>query len=406
MLYRTLEKDLQGIFSRWGNKMIFLSGPRQVGKTTLAQDLLLKRPGTYFNWDILTDQKRFTQNPYFFEESLAENTDTPLLVLDEIHKYARWKSYLKGIYDRYHKQLQVLVTGSGRLDIYKKGGDSLLGRYLSIPIFPLTVAELLKRRTAWKDFYASVSGPSEIQGPTQKIFNRLLQHSGFPDPYVKADESYSLAWRNTRTDLLVKEDIRDTSNIRNISLLQTLVQLLEPRVGSPLSTNALRQEVGVAFETVREWLTILENFYYFFRILPYSKKLGRLLRKEPKIYLFDWTEISDPGRRFENLVALHLFKTVKTWTAFGEVNAGLFYIRDKEKREVDFLVVANKVPVILVECKLTEKEPTPSLLYFQQQYRVPVAVQLITEPDYERRFRKNGLLQIVQSADRWLAKLV
>ena len=404
MLERTLLAELPTLLERWG-KMVFLSGPRQVGKTTLARELLRRHgSGLYFNWDLITDRKRLARDPYFFEKE-PRGRKQLLLIFDEIHKYARWKSYLKGVYDGFHEQYRILVTGSGRLDLYRKGGESLLGRYVGIPLFPLSVGEVLGRRSRWKEFSRTMAAPMPAAAGGREIFERLFRFGGFPEPYLREEPEFYRVWSASRTELLVREDIRDATNIRNISLVEKLAHLIEPRVGSPLSINSLREDLEVAFETVREWLEVLSNFYYIFRVPPYAAKLARTLRKESKTYLYDWAAVEAEGPRFENLVALHLLKAVRTWSALGEVSADLYYIRDKEKREVDFLVVANRRPALLVECKRSESAISPHLVYFQDRLDVPVAVQLIFEPGHDRTLRHGTRIQRVASADRWLGQL-
>jgi predicted AAA+ superfamily ATPase len=409
VLTRTILAVLPGILRKWG-KMVFLSGPRQVGKTTLAKALLEELGGgIYFNWDLITHRRRLARDPYFFEREPGKPGQRPLLVFDEIHKYSRWKSYLKGVYDGFHDSFDILVTGSGRLDIYKKGGESLLGRYVGIPLFPFTVGELLGRRPTWNQFARSFEASSgaavEESANALPIFDRLLRFGGFPEPYLKNDPEFYRVWSATRTQLLVREDIRDATNIRQISLLETLVHLLEPRIGAPLSINSLREDLGVAFETVREWLDVLSNFYYFFRVAPYAKRIARALKKESKIYFYDWGEIQSDGARFENAVALHLLKAVKLWTALGETAAELYYVRDKEKREVDFLIVADRKPCVLVECKLSDTQPSPHLLYYQEKLEVPLALQLVHQKGIDEEWRRGRRRQRVISADRWLAGL-
>jgi hypothetical protein len=405
MIERSLLQELPEILRKWG-KMVFLSGPRQVGKTTLARALEGKSGGgIYFNWDLITHRKLLAKDPYFFDKEPRRPGSRPLLLFDELHKYTRWKSYLKGVYDGFHDAFQILVMGSGRLDLYKKGGESLLGRYVGIPVFPLTVGELLGRRPTWKQFQRSVEADSEELSRSRPVFERLLKLSGFPEPYFKNDPEFYRVWSGTRSQLLVREDIRDATNIRNISLVEALVHLLEPRVGSPLSINSLREDLGVAFETVRDWLEVLSNFYYFFRVAPYARGLARSLKKESKIYFYDWGEIQSDGARFENVVALHLLKAVKTWTALGQTSAELYCVRDKEKREVDFLIVADKKPCLLVECKLSDDELSPHLLYYQEKLDVPVAVQLVRQAGVEKEWRRGKKVQRLVSADRWLAGL-
>ena len=404
MIERLLSRHLSKVLGY--GKMAFLSGPRQVGKTTLARQIQRTfSQSLYFNWDIITDQKRLLRNPYFFEEADREASAPFLVVLDEIHKYALWKNYLKGAYDAYQSEFRFLVTGSGRLDLFKKGGDSLMGRYMSAPLFPLSVGELSGRMTTWAEFKKNLHNPPPLKPGGTETYKTLFRFSGFPDPFVKADTGYYNAWFQERKSLLVREDIRSAADIREISLMETLSHLIPEKVGSPLSINSLREDVGVAFETARDWLLLLEQFYYMFRIAPFAGSLARTLRKESKAYLYDWVEVPQEGFRFENMVALHLHKAVQTWRAMGEGDIGLRYIRDKEKREVDFLLTEKNRPICLIECKLSDANLSPALAYYQDKLGVAAAVQLVHAGGLCRKSGRAGATQWVISADRWLDML-
>ncbi len=401
MLPRLLSRHLEGILAN--GKMAFMSGPRQVGKTTLARQLQKTFcQSLYFNWDIITDQKRLLKNPYFFEEADRQTRKPFLVVLDEIHKYARWKNYLKGAYDGHQNDFRFLVTGSGRLDLFKKGGDSLMGRYLSAPLFPLSVGELSGRLPTWADFKERLLDPPPIQSGVAEVYGTLFRFSGFPEPFVKADARFYNAWFQERKSLLVREDIRSATGIREISLMETLSHLVPDKVGAPLSINSLREDVGVAFETVRDWLLLLEQFFYMIRIAPFTGSLARTLRKESKVYLYDWVEVPLESFRFENMVALHLHKAVQIWRATGEGDIGLHYVRDKDKREVDFLLTEKNRPLCLIECKLSDTALSPALAYYQDKFHVPTAVQLVSAGGLCRKTSRGGGTQWVISADRWL----
>lgn len=404
MLPRHLIGQLHAITGH--GKMAFLSGPRQVGKTTLARAFQKEfAQSLYFNWDVITDQKRLLRNPYFFAEADRDPGEPFLVVLDEIHKYARWKNYLKGAYDAHHRDFRFLVTGSGRLDLFKKGGDSLLGRYMGAPLFPLSVGELGGSPATWAGFREGLGEPPAAKAGVAEGYGTLFRFSGFPEPFVKADARFYNAWFQERKSLLVREDIRDASSIREISLMEVLSHLVPEKVGAPLSVNSLKEDVGVAFETVRDWLLLLEQFFYMFRLTPYSGSMARALRREAKAYLYDWVEVPQEGYRFENMVALHLHKAVQTWRAMGEGDIGLHYVRDKERREADFLLTEKRRPVCLVECKLSDTEFSPALSYFQDRLKVPAAVQLVHAPGICRKTTRAGAQQWVISADRWLALL-
>ena len=402
MIPRTLATGAVEILNRY-DKMAFVSGPRQVGKTTFAKRLQKDfSQSLYFNWDVITDQKRLLKNPYFFESEDRDVAKPFLLVLDEIHKYARWKNYLKGAYDRYHPEFRFLVTGSGRLDLFKKGGDSLLGRYLGLPLFPLSVGEISGHRPSWNEFQENLQNPPPIKSETRAAYRTLFEFSGFPEPWTKGGLTFYNMWFQERKSLLVREDIRGASAIREISLLEALSHAIPDRVGAPLSINALKEDIGVAFETAREWLLLLEQFFYLFRLRPFSGSLSRSLKKEAKAYLYDWVEIPDAPIRFENMVALHLHKAVRTWRALGAGDLDLFYVRDKEKREVDFLITEKMRPLCLVECKSSDTSFAPALVYFQEKLQVPTAVQLVHSGDICRKTAHNGKTQWIISADRWL----
>ncbi len=405
MLPRTLSPHLRAVLEDYG-KMAFVGGPRQVGKTTLAEELRRRyERGLYFNWDIVTDQRRLIADPYFFAAESREPGRPFLVVFDEIHKYARWKNYLKGAYDRYRDEFRFLVTGSGRLDIFKKGGDSLLGRYFGLSLFPLTLGELSGRWASWDDFRRGLSAPPAPSASAREGYRALFRLGGFPEPFSRGSETFYNVWHQDHKRLLIREDIRDASNLREISLLEAMTHLLPGKVGSPLSINSLREDIGVAFETTRDWLLLLESFYYLLRIPPYARRLARALKKENKVYLYDWGELAAPGPRFENLVALHLAKAARNWRETGAGDIGLHYVRDKEKREADFLLTERDRPICLVECKTSDGPFSPSLAHFQRRLDAPIAVQLVHESGICRKTKNDGREQWVVSADRWLGLL-
>ena len=405
MIERTLLTLVDRIVAEF-NKMAFVSGPRQVGKTTLAQHYQRQfSQSLYLNWDTLPHQKRILTDPAFLEKENRQPDQPFLVVLDEIHKYARWKNYLKGVYDQYQDEFQFLVTGSGRLDLFKKGGDSLLGRYFSVSLLPLSLGELSGQSTGFAAFNQGLNHPPADAQEHRDAYRQLFRFSGFPEPFSRGRADFYNLWFAERKRLLVREDIRDASAIRDISLLEHLSHLIPERIGNPLSINALREDVGVAFETARDWIALLEQFFYLFRITPYATRVARALRKEAKVYLFDWAEIEDEGARFENLVALHLLKAVRFWQEQGDKTISLNFIRDKEKREVDFLLSERREPLCLVECKLSGKDLAPNLIHFQEKLKVPVAVQLLHESGVCQKRHAQGMTQWLISADRWLPML-
>jgi uncharacterized protein len=403
MIKRTTIEIVREIIEQ-DNKMAFVSGPRQVGKTTLARQYQGQfGQSLYLNWDIPTHQKRILTEPLFFEKENRDPGKPFLVVLDEIHKYARWKNLLKGSYDQGKEDFRFLITGSGRLELFKKGGDSLLGRYFSVPLFPLGIGELQGRLTTFKDFKKMLEAPPSASAEAREGYSHLFRFSGFPEPFARGTARFYNRWFAERKTLLLREDIRDASAIREISLLEHLAQLIPDRVGNPLSLNALKGDVGVAFETIRNWVLLLEQFFYLFRLAPFTGRLARTLKKETKAYLYDWVEIENDGRRFENLVAMHLLKAVRLWKAMGEGDLQVHFLRDKEKREVDFVLSERGKPFCLVECKTTEESLSPNLLYFQKKLSVPTAFQVLHKTGVCKKMHIEGLTQWIISADHWLA---
>jgi len=376
-----IEEDLK-------EKFVFLSGPRQVGKTYLAQRLIEKIGGHYYNWDLAEDRQQILSKSFLQDE---------FVVFDELHKYDRWKGFLKGIYDKYHKSLKALVTGSARLDVYRKGGDSLLGRYFLFHLHPFSMGELTSPAKIQRP-EDLLSEDSSASDPT--LFENLMKWGGFPDPFYKGTEEFHTRWSLQRNELLVREDIRDLTNINLLSLIEHLLLLLPDRVGSILSINSLKEDLRVAYNTVLSWLQTLDYLYLIYILKPFTVSLSRAVHKERKMYLWDWSQVKDPGDRFENLVASHLWKAVQIWRDLGMGNFELSFLRDRDRREVDFLVVKDRKPWLLVEAKLSETQPVEALSYFANRFQIP-AIQLTATKNV---FKKIGLIRVL-SADSWLLKL-
>ncbi len=342
---RYLEGHIQRDLDR---KMVFLGGPRQVGKTTLARSLLGQDgQGGYLNWDVAEHRERILRR---------ELPRTPTLVLDEIHKHRPWRSYVKGLFDDPGHNTRIMVTGSARLDYYRHGGDSLQGRYHYWRLHPFSVAEL--------------------RISTAADFGQLLTLGGFPEPFLGGTEVDARRWSREYRTRLLQEDILGVEQIRDIGTLELLVLRLPELVGSPLSINALREDLQVNFRTVARWLDSLERMYAVFRVAPFGAPRLRAVKKEQKHYHFDWQLVADPGARFENLVASHLLK----WIHFLQDSEGrdieLRYFRDVDRREVDFVVTENRAPILFVETKLSERTPDRSLSYLSERFPDVRAVQL------------------------------
>ncbi len=377
---------------------VLLSGPRQVGKTTLAREWLQRqRRGRYLNWDIPIDRAAI------LDRGFPAPPAPGALVLDELHKYHRWKSWLKGLYDGRESRVPTIVTGSARLDVYQRGGDSLLGRAAHLRLHPLSIGELTRHGAATGPPPTDWLEGNSAEAPARDIWEQLERRSGFPEPFFRDSDTQHRRWASARRELLVREDLRDLTNIRQISLVEHLALLLPERVGSPLSVNALREDLQVGHDTVSNWLEVLERLYYAFRIGPWTRRIARSLTREQKLYLWDWSQVSDPVARFENMVASHLLKAVHTWTDEGHGDFTLHHVRDREKREVDFLIAESRRPLVLVEAKLTDTATSPSLVRFQQALRGLPSVQLVRTAGVDHRIP--GLPLRVVTASHWLSAL-
>jgi predicted AAA+ superfamily ATPase len=352
-------------------QMAFVSGARQVGKTTLCRKLA----PIYFNWDNDSHRDLILAGPAVVarQAGLDElKKSPPVIVFDEIHKYSRWKRFLKGFFDTYESRCRVLVTGSSRLDVYQRGGDSLMGRYFSYHLHPFSVGEL--------------AGPFDVSTllrPPRAIatddWQALLKFGGFPEPFCMHSPAFSSRWRNMRRVQMVREDVRDMTRIQELDQLAALERILSNRSSEQLIYSSLAKQVRMGEVTVQAWISTLCSLFHGFLVRPWHRNLSRALRKEPKWYLRDWSGIQDPGQRAETLVACHLLKAVEFWTETGQGTCELRYIRDKEKREVDFLVVRDDQPWFLVEVKQTERTLSPALGHFQRQTKAPHAFQVVVD---------------------------
>jgi len=374
------------------DKMVFLGGPRQVGKTTLCRSFVgthFKNPA-YFNWDNRADRKTIMAATW--------PGDTELLIFDEIHKHRQWKGLIKGEYDKHKETFKFIVTGSARLDLYRRGGDSLQGRYHYYRLHPFTLAEMegisgvpsvLGELTLDRDFY-------------QDTLSTLDTFGGFPEPFTKQSPRQLRRWHNEKIERMFREDIQDIEAIRDIGNMKLLSDILPAKVGASLSLNSIREDLEVSHRAVTHWMDILEAFYYHFRIYPYSSKKIRSLKKEPKLYLWDWSEVEDEANRFENLIASHLLKFVHFITDHEGYRAELSYLRDVDKREVDFLVTIDGRPWFAVEVKLNDTVLSPNLLYFRDRLSIPYIYQVVKK-DKVDMLEKGGR---ILSAGRFLAGLI
>ena len=326
-------------------KMVFLAGPRQVGKTTLAMSLAKKYD--YLNWDIEDSRSRILAKE--FERS-------ELWIFDEIHKYKFWRNYLKGLYDQFKNKQKILVTGSAKLDILRRGGDSLQGRYHFLRLHPLSF--------------------SELGGQGHKDLKELFDLGGFPEPFFSSSKDEANRWSRSYRQTLVRQEIPSNELIQDLGNLELLMNQLPHTVGSPLSINSLREDLNLAHKTVAKWLDALERLYAHFRIPPFGKRIIKAVKKEQKLYLFDWNNIKEAGPRFENLIACHLLK----WVHFEQDTKGrdleLRYFRDTDGREVDFVITEDASPIFFIECKTSESATNPHLHYLSNKWPAVACFQI------------------------------
>jgi len=376
------------------DKMVFIGGPRQVGKTTLAQYIGAKdyKKYAYLNWDNRQDRKNILSEKFEAESSL--------IIFDEIHKYKRWKNYIKGEFDKHKDKFHILVTGSARLNLYRKGGDSLMGRYHYYRLHPFSVAEILWVNNDLK-ILKKLNFPKTNKN-ISKIFTDLFMFGGFPEPFLKKDKKTLRRFHNERLDRLVKEDIRDIEALRDLSSLQILVDILPDKVGSILSLNSLREDLQVTHKTISFWMDILEKFYYHFRIYPFATTKIKSLHKQPKMYLWDWSQIEDEGAKLENMVASHLLKMVHFLHDSEGYKTELHFLRDAQGRETDFLITINKKPWLAIEVKLSDKKVSKHLKYFTKKLNIPFVYQVVKESNID--FWQNNIRVI--SAEKFLAGLI
>ncbi|MFC1484975.1 ATP-binding protein [bacterium] len=353
---QTIIKDLQ-------KKIIFLVGPRQVGKTWLAKDIGKSYENTlYLNYDSPQDRDIIKNEAWI--------KSTELLILDELHKMADWKNYIKGVYDTKPDNLKIIVTGSARLDTFRQTGDSLAGRFFCHRLLPFSLAEL-------KD--------SEYGDD----INRFIERGGFPEPFLASNDAYAKRWRRQYIDGLIRTDLLDFDQIQNFKAIKLVFELLRRRVGSPISYLSISQDVGVTPNTVKKYIQILEALYIVFSVRPYSKNIARSLLKEPKIYFFDTGLVEgDVGIKLENMVAVSLLKNVYAQTDCKGDLWDLHYMRTKEGKEVDFCVVKNGDLVELIEVKYRDNNINKGLQYFCEKYDFR-GIQLVQELKREKEI--NGI---------------
>lgn len=366
------------------NKMLFLTGPRQVGKTTFAKMWLesIGSKNTYFNWDDPSVMMEYKKNPLYFRNVIDEkikNKPVPL-VFDEVHKHTAWRDILKGLYDTNRERMSLLVTGSSRLGFVRKSGDSLVGRYFSYQMFPLGLPEVVGDFSyLLQDERPLTDGESLIrlarEADTKAAIDgleQLLKFGGFPEPFLKGSDRFHRRWQNDYKALLTKEEVRDFSRIQDIRGLETMVELLPTKVGYNLSIPSMVNVLKISHKTIKNWIEVLKGVYLVFTISPWHRNIKRSIIKEKKLYFFEWSLIFESGSRFENFLAVNLLRMAVRFTEIGLGNFDLFYIRDKEKREVDFVLVKDNEPIALFEAKESDLRISKLGRFYSKKMNIPL----------------------------------
>ncbi len=366
-----VRRDLQ-------HKMVFLTGPRQVGKTTLSHQLVTELGGQYLNHDVAQDRSVIVNQRW--------NPRAPLLVLDEIHKMRDWKAWLKGVFDGKPPAQQLMVTGSARLDTFRQGGESLAGRFFGWRLHPLSVREWCTQTGASPD----------------AALSHMLERGGFPEPCLADSKEQAERWRRQYFDGLVRDDVLEFSRIQEVNAIRLFAQLLRQRVGSPLSLASISRDLGVSPTTLKKYLEILEALYIVFVVRPWHDNIARAVLQTPKVYFFDTGLVEgDDGIRFENLVATALLKHVQWQHDAQGREVQLHYIRTKDGAEVDFAISEKNHLTHLIECKLGDDKPHRALKRFAEQHPLTAAVQVVR--DLRHSFETQGLK--IHRADEWLMAL-
>lgn len=338
-----------------GTKMVVLTGPRQVGKTTLARQLMqLFGKAQYFNWDVLPDRGVLQRQSW--------SPRAKLLVMDEIHKMHDWKAWLKGVADGRAPEQALLVTGSARMETFRQGGDSLAGRYFAFRLHPFSVREWCEQTN---------------MTPADAL-DHLLERGGFPEPCLAGDSVQADRWRAQYFNDLIREDVLEFSRLHEINTMRLFVELLRERVGSPLSLASMARDLAVSPATLKRYLDILQALFIVFTVQPWHHNIARAILQSPKVYFFDTGLVrGDQGVRLENAVAAMLLKHVHFLQDSAGRTAGLHYIRTKDGTEVDFALSEEGMLTQMIECKLGDTKPHRGLLRFAGQFPDTESVQIV-----------------------------
>jgi len=373
VMKRYLDKYIQQDLKR---KIVLLTGPRQAGKTTLSK--MLKESFDYFNYD--NAEHRLS----LLEKSWDRSRE--LIIFDELHKLKNWKSWLKGIYDTESIPPSIIVTGSAKLDIYRKVGDSLAGRFFEFRLHPFDLKEI-----------KNAQGKEGLE----EILDRLMKIGGFPEPYLEGDQTYYNRWKRSHLDVILKQDLVDLENMRQITSIETLIQLLRKKVGSPISYTSLAEDLQCSDKTVKRWLAMLETLYVVFKIFPFHKNISRSILKSPKYYFFDNGQVIDePGLKLENLVACSLLKEIHFREDCMGEKWDLYYLRNKDGREIDFFVTKGERPALMIEVKWSDEERSSNFSSFEKYLAGAKKVQIVKELKREKTYPDGTE---IRSAQNWLS---
>jgi hypothetical protein len=341
--------------------MIFLAGPRQVGKTTLAKKWLEQQKCSklYYNWDNIKTRQAYRKDSHFFESPARTlHLDNPWIVFDEIHKRNGWKSILKGVYDIFQDEFRFLITGSARLDLFRRSGDSLVGRFNMFHMMPFSLCEVLNydfqlpflaEKNIVSSFYDRIT--QQVQVEVTDAFNNLLNFGPFPEPFTSQTDRFSTKWHQDYSSLLIHQDLKDISRVVELDKIEQLFEILSTRLMSPLSMPNLGNDLETSHTTIKTWLEQLKRLYLIFPVLPWSKNILRGLKKEKKWYYLNWYFADNKSSKLENMVASNLYRTCLTLTDMGYGKYKLFYLRTIDKQEIDFIITKNNQPVVAVEVK-------------------------------------------------------
>ena len=401
-----------------GRHMVFLAGPRQVGKTRLAKNWLEKKgcSSLYFNWDDVSTRKAYVKDNRFFESRARSLGIRDLwIVFDEIHKRNRWRDILKGVYDVFGDDFRFLVTGSARLDLFRRSGDSLVGRYNLFHMMPFNIGEIagLRKGVSFlaekspkkrlKIFEEQVSG--QISASVEEAFQHLWRYGPFPEPFLRQNERFSFKWHQDYLSLVIREELKDITKIVELDKVENLLFLMPTRITAPLSMANLAGELEVAHTTVKVWLEQLKRVYLLFPVAPWAKKVSRGLRREKKWYFLDWYYVPEDPARLESMVATYLYRVCLALTDMGVGKYQLYYLRTLDKQEIDFIVEADGKPILAVEVKLNDTQLSKTLQNRHKWFPEgsTLGVQVVNRRETLQKYPNHSW---VMSVERFLALLI